>query len=453
MRDSAGMFVACSFFAVGCFNPDGGPSGSATETGGTETSASVSSGPTSGATATTSGTSVEPTATTTSDGTTAGSTNTATDVTMESDSGSSSSTGETVPRECEDTVPAPGEVCFGDAAVMNAGDIGYSPRVGEVNGDGNVDVVYLYGDQIVVRLGDGTGMFGPEIPDETLGCDEMELADVDGDDILDHVCTWSAASELSVSINNGSGSFDLQDMPSTVGATPVELVAGDLNGDGNVDVVTIHGGSSGFLRVALSQGNGLFSLGDTISTSNLAGADVALGDFTGDGVDDVAFTTATGTAQVRISVNDGNGDFGQALEVNVTTSGAFGIAAGDVNADGDDDLAVANGDEVLSLLATGTASFEAAESLSIPADANAIRVAVTDVSNDGHADIIATYDNQTIVSVFQSNGDGTYAERIDFTIGSASDSLSTGDVNNDGIPDIVVGSTSAELVTVLISTP
>ncbi len=448
--------LACLALLTGCFNPeedspadvdtDAATTGAMTTSGSPTTNDPSVGSTSSGVDSMTSTTDVSPTTdadTTTADDTSGGT------------GESSSSTGEPIPLQCMDGVPAPGEVCFDDAAVLNAGDIGYSPRVGEVNGDGNVDLLYLYGDQIVVRLGGGDGTFGPELPDETLFCDTMELADVDGDDVLDHVCTVNYENILSVSLGNGTGSFTLQTPHTQVGDSPVEIAAGHLNGDGNADVATIHGDAagSGLVRVSLSQGNGLFMISDTLSTGNMPGADVTMGDFTGDGVNDIAFTVMAGTSQVRIAVNDGDGDFGQSLEVNTTTDGAFGIAAGDFNGDGDDDLAVANSASILALVGTGTASFENAVSLDVPEGALANRVAVDDVTNDELPDIIAVYSNQALVSVFPSNGDGTFGDRVDLTIGAVSDSLSTGDVNDDGVPDLVIGSTSEELITVLISTP
>ena len=448
--------LALLVLSAGCFNPDDDPPAMATLTEGSTGVGSTETSPTSSPTSATTGTTADSLTSTTEDLTT-GLSVTATDsesTTTAAESGDvSSSTGEPLPIECGDGVPAPGEVCFDDAAVLNAGDIGFSPRVGEVNGDGNVDLLYLYGDQIVVRLGGGDGTFGPELPDETLFCDQMELADVDSDGVLDHVCTANYDGVLTVSLGNGAGSFSLQTPQAAVGAAPVNIAAGALNGDDNADVVTIHGGSNGSVRTSLSQGNGLFTVSDFISTGNLPGADVALGDFTGDGFNDIVFTVASGTAQVRIAINDGAGEFGQSLTVNTTTADAFGVAAGDFNADGDDDIAVANGDSVLALLGTGTASFESAISLDTPEGSVAFRTHVVDVSSDGVPDVIAVYSNQAIVSIFPSNADGTFGERVDINVGAPSDSLSSGDVNDDGIPDIVVGSTSEELITVLVSTP
>ena len=442
----------------GCFDPEdppestGGDDGSTSSTGGMETGPTTDpSGPTTDPSGTTTATTAPTSATASSTGDDSDTDDSDTD-----DESSSSSTGDPVVLECGDGIVAPGEVCFDDASVYNSGDIGYSPRVGEVNGDGNVDLLYMYGDQIVVRLGDGTGMFGPEIPDETIFCHEMELADVDGDDLLDHICVSDYDTPLSVSLGNGSGSFALQTNSVTLPTNAQQMAAGDLNGDGNADVVTVHGpgdGFSGAARVLLSQGNGEFVVGDSLSTSNLPAADTALGDFTGDGVPDIALTVAEGSDQLRIAINDGSGDFGAPLIVNVTTNGTQGVAAGDFNNDEDDDIALANGGNVLAMLGTGTASFEAPEVLPVPDGAVANLVTVADINSDELADVIAVYSNQAMVSVFPSNGDGTFDDRIDIMVGAASDSLATGDVNDDGVPDIVLGSTSTELITVLISTP
>lgn len=364
--------------------------------------------------------------------------------------------GEPIVPECGDGLPSAGELCFDDATLLTVGDLGYSPRVAEVSGDGRVDLIYLYGDEIIVRLGNGSGDFGPELSGGDVFCTDMELADVDGDNLLDHVCVNTYDTSLSVSLGNGSGSFTLQPESMTIPGNAAGLVVGDLNGDGNADVVTTHGaaGGSGSVRVSLSLGNGQFQAGAWVSCgNNLPCADVTLGDFTGDGNDDIALTAGEGAQQLRVLINDGSGGFGSLLVANVTTDAAFGVDAGDFNDDGTSDVALANGGNVLAMLGNGIASFEGTESLSTPDDSIATHVAVADVNNDALDDVLAIYSNQPIVSVFPSNGDGTFAERVDFVMGALADSVATGDVNEDGIPDIVLGSISSEVVTVFLSTP
>lgn len=372
----------------------------------------------------------------------------------DTDTDGDSETGDPLPLECDDGIAAPGEVCFGDAAVINAGDIGHSPRVGDVGGDESVDLVYLSTDQIIVRLGDGAGGFGPELMDETIFCSQMELADVNGDGNLDVVGIVGYQDFLTVALGNGTGSFTLQAPSLTLGSNPVQLVAGNLDGDEYADVITIHGmedGGTGGGRSVASNGAGGFELTDYFSTASQAGRDVTTGDFTGNGILDVAYTLGGGSDRVRIAINDGTGEFGQSLGVNVAAVDPTGIVAGDLNGDGDDDLVVGNGGEVLVLLGTGTASFMPA--ISLPAAGHATFVAIGDVTNDGVGDVIAIYDDTMAVSVFPSLADGTFGERVDLSIGVASDSLAMGDVNEDGIPDLITGSSDDELVTILISTP
>ncbi len=450
--------------AAGCFDPEdpsaqtdapgeassstgADPSGEPTPTTGASTTAST----TSGSSATGVGTDSSSSSNSSS---TSAEADTDTDGGAETDTDTDTDTGGPLPLECEDGIAAPGEVCFGEAAVINAGDIGHSPRVGNVGGNDSIDLVYLGGDQILVRLGDGTGSFGPELADETIFCTQMELADVNGDGNLDVVGTGTYYDTLTVALGSGTGSFTLQAPALTVGANPVQIVAGDLNSDDYADVVTIHGtneGGNGGGRPATSNEAGVFSVTDYLSTGSQPGRDVTMGDFTGDGILDVAYTLGGGNDRVRIAINNGTGAFGQSLAVNVSASQATGIVAGDLNDDGDDDLAVGNGDEVLVLLGTGTASFQPA--ISLPAAGNATFVAIDDVTHDGVPDVIAIYDDTMAVSVFPSLADGTFGERVDLSLGVTSDSLSTGDVNADGIPDLITGSTDDELITILISTP
>lgn len=415
--------------------------------------------PTAGPSITTISGTAGPGSSTTAAGTASTSGSTASAVDTDDDTGAddtadTTDTGEPLPLECDDGIAAPGEVCFGESTVLKAGDLGLSPRVGDVGGDASVDLVYLYTDQIAVRLGDGAGVFGPELSDETIECTQIELADVNGDGNLDVLGTGPYDDFLTVALGSGNGTFTLQSPVVMLGEDPVQLVAGDLNGDEHADVVTIHGtngGGTGGARPAISNGAGSFTVTDLLSTFSHPGRDVTLGDFTGDGILDVGYTLGGGNDRVRIAINNGAAEFGQPLVVDVEALDATGIAAGDLNDDGDGDLAVGNGDEVLVLLGTGTASFMPA--ISLPSAGHATFVAIDDVTNDGVGDIIAIYDDTMVVSVFPSEADGTIGERVDLSISVASNSLATGDVNDDGIPDLITGSSGDELVTILLSTP
>ncbi|MDT7800559.1 MAG: hypothetical protein QOI78_3992 [Actinomycetota bacterium] len=117
-------------------------------------------------------------------------------------------------------------------------------------------------------------------------------------------------------------------------------LSGDFNGDGKVDAVVFKRGTSGDVVVALSDGtkfgpatlwHDFFDINDEIP---------AIGDFNGDGRDDIAAFKRGSTADVIVSLSDGT-KFGTAT----LWHDHFGIGSelpyvGDFNGDGKDDIAV-----------------------------------------------------------------------------------------------------------------
>jgi hypothetical protein len=118
--------------------------------------------------------------------------------------------------------------------------------------------------------------------------------------------------------------------------------------------------------------------------------------------------------------------------------GAISVAIGDLNADGYQDLAVANGggDTVSVLLGNGDGSFQSP--VSYAAGDVARSVAIDDLNVDGYLDIaVANYGSDT-VSVLLGNGDGSFQSAVNYAAGNGPESLAIGDLNVDDYPDIAV---------------
>ncbi|WP_158888834.1 FG-GAP-like repeat-containing protein [Amycolatopsis anabasis] len=82
-------------------------------------------------------------------------------------------------------------------------------------------------------------------------------------------------------------------------------LSGDFNGDGKTDVATFTRGGSGIVNVALSNGSG-FDQARTWHTHFAIGAEFpAVGDFNGDGKDDIATFTRGDSGKVYVSLSDG----------------------------------------------------------------------------------------------------------------------------------------------------
>ena len=130
---------------------------------------------------------------------------------------------------------------FGAATAHAAGD---DVCLADVNGDGILDLVSAVtaADQVSVALGGGSGGFATPTTFATgTGPVRVLVADVNGDGKPDIVTTNSTAGSVSVLLGDGAGSFAAH-ADTTVGASPLGVAAGDVNRDGKLDLVVANSG-------------------------------------------------------------------------------------------------------------------------------------------------------------------------------------------------------------------
>ena len=119
-----------------------------------------------------------------------------------------------------------------------------------------------------VLIGTGTGTFAAPVNYVTgFGPHSVRAGDVNGDGKLDLVTANDNADSVSVFIGNGNGTFQTASNYA-VGRVPKSVALGDLNGDGKVDIVTANtagngDGTTGLpdgdnISVLIGNGNGTF---------------------------------------------------------------------------------------------------------------------------------------------------------------------------------------------------
>jgi len=288
---------------------------------------------------------------------------------------------------------------------FSAGEKPTDMAVSDINGDGNIDVVIANHETSYVTLlyGDGRGGF-KHAPHSPLNVDVkphphvVQLKDFDGDNKVDLIVDSRTQKGLRVLRGLGNGSFKTPGKLIDVGGDPyLGFATGDINGDGNLDLVTPNQREIGIVLNTNSD-NLSFSM-KKLAPSESPFA-VELAEMNGDGKIDLI--VASEGSFITIIPGDGHGNFLEEKKTSIrTSSGAKQIAVGDINGDGIKDALVSNWSGNLLVVLGGKSTFETIsfEHSSIP---NPWGLVLADLNEDGKSDFIIASGDSKLAAVYIS---------------------------------------------------
>jgi len=365
---------------------------------------------------------------------------------------------------------------------------GFPAAIADFNGDGNMDELITQADPFMLVTGNAHGFFdAPRVTNTTESTAATNLsilsADFNGDKKDDiavfnqPTCRESGAQQpimcpggtVAVTAGTGSG-YVLFPKYFPVGVPAGVMAAGDVNGDGKMDIVITradnmqpqqHSPVPYDTSVLLGRGDGTFLPAKNYHLIGYPGghfdAAIFLLDVNKDGKLDLV-------GDWGVALGNGDGSFKAPIPLPSAITDITSMAAGDFNHDGSVDLETVTSGNILStLLGNGTGSFTVAHSatFTVPGFSKSAIVGMVDgdLNGDGIPDLIyAGYGfgtsgapSNTELVVQLGHGDGTFAAAVRYSAsgspGFTGYSILIGDFNRDGLMDVLVSDAiSGELV-------
>ncbi len=266
---------------------------------------------------------------------------------------------------------------------------------------------------------------------------DVVTGDFDNDGRDDFAIVMIALDRIDLYHNQGGGAFALGASLAT-GRGPRGLDAGDYDNDGDTDLA-VAVAFADRAEVFENLGGGSFAAGAALAAG--AGSephDVAFGDYDDDGDLDLAISSLSGGAVELFHYGAGAFAHAQSLAMNPAVASVRGLDAGDLDNDGDDDLAAASngpaGAYASVMLASGGLLGAPAEYPS--GGFGAEEIAVADFDGDGLADLAVANAKSSSLGMFANLGAGAFgAVQVEGT-GDLPVNLAVADFDANQRPDV-----------------
>ncbi len=272
----------------------------------------------------------------------------------------------------------------------------------------------------------------------------IAVGDLDGDGDQDLVVANMGGSTISVLKNNGDATFSSK-VDYVTGEWPRSVFVADLDADGDLDLAVANANSNS-VSIFNNNGDGSFAARTSYDVG-LHPTSIFAADLDGDGDLDLIVANRFGKGgelfpdNLSILKNNGDGSFTPKVDYE-TGDSPHSVFAADLDGDGDIDLAVANygedgaGNNVSILKNNGDGTF--APRVDYGTGRFPYSLFAADLELDGDLDLAVANASSNTISVLKNNGDGTFETKVDYPTNLNPASVFAADLDANGYLDLAV---------------
>ena len=348
------------------------------------------------------------------------------------------------------------QIDFQDYIISTNVNGAHSVFATDIDSDGDMDIISasLLDDGVAWHENiDGEGNFGSQhiITSNADGAGSVFSTDVDGDGDMDILSASLFDDKIAWYENiDGEGNFDSQKIITTnaVGANSVFSI--DIDGDGDMDVLSTSWNDNKVAWYENIDGEGNFGSQHIISSSADGAESVYSIDIDGDGDMDVLSASSTDSKIAWYENTDGQGNFGLQQIISSNADGAKSVYAIDIDGDEDIDVLSAswNDSKITWYKNTdGQGSYNGGQIISTSAD-GADSVYATDIDGDGDMDVLsASWLDNKIAWYENIDGLGEFGtQQIITSNARGAVTVYATDIDGDGNMDVLSASQSDDKI-------